>query len=153
MNHGPGFPRPDVTAAQVEMLIDTFEADATTTGELLDMLRTYADAGGRDWETYERFLDHLARTGKRMVMAGRAAINPDLPEQAGLPLGAKSPDLQGEVHHSMSASTLFAIWAVGEHHLIDVENWSDQLPGIVRAAVGEAPRINEDPNLPLRNKH
>jgi hypothetical protein len=153
MNHGPGSSRPDLTTAQVELLIDTFETEATKTGELLDMLRTYADAGGRDWETYERFLDHLARSGMRMVMAGRTAINPDLPEQAGLLLGAKSPGLQGEVHHSMSASTLCAIWAVGEHHLIDVENWSDQLPRIVRAAVEQAPRINEDPNLSLRNKH
>lgn len=153
MNHGSGLPRPDLTDGQVELLIDTFETEATKAGELLDMLRTYADAGGRDWETYERFLDHLARTGMRMVMAGRGAISPDLPEQAGTLLGAKGPDLQGQVHHSMSASALCAIWAVGEHHLIDVENWSDQLPGIVRAAVEQAPRINEDPHLPLRNKH
>lgn len=152
MNQDSGLPRPDLTDGQVGLLIDTFEMEATKIGELLDALRSYAAAGGRDWESYERFMDHVARSGMRMVMAGRSAIHPDSPERAAALVGHKSPGLKGQVHHSLSTSVLCGIWAVGEHHLIDIEDWSSQLPGIVRTAVEQASRINEDPGLPLGSK-
>lgn len=149
MKPSSAVPRPDLTDAQTQQLIDSFEEETAKNGEILDALRTYAEAGGRDWETYERFMDHLARSGMRMMRAGRTAINPDLPAQAGALLGPIPSDIAGQVHHSLSASALFTIWAVGEHHLIDPENWSKELPGIVRSAVERSPRINKDPHLPL----
>lgn len=145
-------PGPDLSIEQIELLISTFQAEIRAAEELLKMMITYADAGGRDRESYERILDHLARSGMKMTMAGRGAIDPELPGKASeviSTLPTEAAGLRQQIQNKISAAVLFAVWAAGEHHLIDVNNWPAELPGIVHNAVQHAPRVNNDPTFPL----
>ena len=87
-----------------------------------------------------------------MTMAGRAAIDSELSGKAAEVIQAlptEASGLQKQVQNKISAAVLFAVWAAGEHHLIDLDSWPAELPGIVHKAVHRAPRVNNDPTLPL----
>lgn len=145
-------PGPDLGIEQIELLISTFQAEISAAEELLQFMITYAEAGGRDFESYERILDYLARAGMKMTMTGRGAIDPELPGKAAeviSTLPTEATGLRKQVQNKISAAALFAVWAAGEHHLIDINNWPAELPGIIHTAVQHAPRVNNDPTLPL----
>jgi len=152
MNLPTDVPVPDLSLEQIELLISTFQAEISAAEELLQFMITYAQAGGRDFESYERILDYLARAGMKMTMTGRGAINPELPGKAAEVIGAlptEATGLRKEVQNKISAAALFAVWAAGDHHLIDINNWPAELPAIIHTAVQRAPRVNNDPTLPL----
>ncbi|MFF2920928.1 hypothetical protein ACFVTP_00700 [Streptomyces celluloflavus] len=46
------------------------------------MLVTYAQAAGKDRETCERILDHVAREGRKLIRYGRDPLQPDLEKAA-----------------------------------------------------------------------
>lgn len=145
-------PSPDLSIEQIELLISTFQAEISAAEELLQFMIKYANAGGRDFESYERFLVYLARSGMKMTMAGRGAIDPALPGKAAEVIGVlptEATGLRKEVQNKISAAALFAVWAAGEHHLIDFKSWPVELPSIVHKAVQQGPRVNDDPTLPL----
>ena len=145
-------PGPDLSTEQIELLISTFEAEIRAAEKLLQFMITYANAGGRDLESYERILDYLARAGMKMTMAGRGAIDPALPGKAAEVISTLPTEATGrrkQVQDKISAAVLFAVWAAGEHHLIDIKSWPAELPSIVHKAVKQAPRVNNDPTLPL----
>lgn len=152
MSLPPDVPSPDLSIEQIELLISTFEAEVSAAKELLQFMITYSNAGGRDFESYERVLDHLARSGMKITMAGRGAIDPALPGKAAeiiSTLPTEATGLRKQIQNKISAAALFAVWAAGEHHLIDIKSWPAELPSIVHTAVQHAPRVNNDPTLPL----
>ena len=145
-------PGPDLSIEQIELLISTFQAEISAAEELLQFMITYANAGGRDFESYERILDYLSRSGMKMIMAGRGAIDPELPRDASEAISAlptEATGLRQQVQNKIGAAVLCAVWAAGEHYLIDRDNWPAELPSLIHNAVKHAPRVNSDPTLPL----
>jgi hypothetical protein len=143
----------DLTDEQAALLLKSFTETITEAGEIAAMLSKYVAAGGRDWETYERILDHWARQGLKMVHAGRGALRPELG-----PLSAKQIEqaagitgrdggMREHLHQTMAAAVLSTVWFAGEHHLIEAEDWPEDLPDIVLSAVRQAPGINNDPTM------
>lgn len=145
-------PGPDLSIEQIELLISTFQAEISAAEELLQFMITYANAGGRDFESYERILDYLSRSGMKMIMAGRGAIDPELPGDASEAISAlptEATGLRQQVQNKIGAAVLCAVWAAGEHYLIDRDNWPAELPNLIHNAVQHAPRVNNDPTSPL----
>ena len=68
----------DLTDEQAALLLKSFTETITAAGQIAAMLSKYVAAGGRDWATYERMLDHWARQGLKIVHAGRGALRPEL---------------------------------------------------------------------------
>jgi hypothetical protein len=143
----------DLTDEQAALLLRSFTETITEAGKIAQMLSQYVKAGGRDWETYERMLDHWARQGLKMVFAGRGALRPELGERSErLITEAASTDQQAiglreQLHQKLSAAVLAMVWHAGEHHLIEAEDWPDDLAAVVLAAVRQAPGINKDPMM------
>jgi hypothetical protein len=135
------------------MLLRSFTETITEAGEIAQMLSKYVKAGGRDWETFERLLDHWARQGLEMVFAGRGALRPELgalsdqriAEAAGN--GGGEAGMRAHLHRKLAAAVLTMVWYAGEHHLIEAEDWPDDLAAVVLGAVQQAPGINDDPMM------
>jgi hypothetical protein len=117
------------------------------------MLTAYANAGGRDWQTYERVLDHLAREGMKLVQYGRSVLDPELQERAFATVAAAAgrtagrQDGRAAVHQKLAGSILATISYAGWHHLVAPEDWPETLPAVVLDAVRRAPGINDDPSM------
>jgi len=146
-------PRPDFTDKQVAMLVETFDATLHKADDIIEMLEKYAEAGGRDYDTYERMLDHLAREGTHLTQGARSALAPDVWERAAalvaeaagvMPLTAGMRDA---LHQKLALSVLATVWFAGQHHLVEPADWPDELPAVVLGAVRRAPGINEDPRI------
>ncbi|MGH2721178.1 MAG: DUF6245 family protein [Actinomycetota bacterium] len=143
-------PRPDFTAKQVAMLVERFNTTLAEVTEIVDMLNQYAEAGGRDYETYERILDHLARQGTNLTHAGRAALEPDVHDRATAAIAQAAGTSVGRrgvreaVHERVAMAVLSMIWLGGRHHLIGSSEWPDELPAVVLGVVRRARRINDD---------
>ena len=136
---------------QVELLLDAADTAWSQVEALLEMMHTYAAAGGRDPETYERLCDHWARAGLRMVMTGRGVTEPGSAERAATALAPVGSDrgvgVKAQVHRTLAPALLVAVWNAGEHFLVDEDSWPPELPGLVWEAVRRSPRINDDPLL------
>ncbi|MGW4720799.1 hypothetical protein [Nocardia sp. NPDC004260] len=110
-----------------------FTETITEAGEIAQMMSRYVQAGGRDWETFERLLDHWARQGMKMVFAGRGALRPELgalsdhliTKAAGG--AAAASGVREHLHRKLSAAVLAMVWYTGEHHLIEAEDWPEEL--------------------------
>lgn len=140
----------ELTDKQAALLLQSFTETITEAGEIAAMLSKYVAAGGRDWETYERLLDHWARQGLKMVHTGRGALRPELGplsakqiEQAAGTTGREG-GMREHLHQTMAAAVLSTVWHAGEHHLIEAEDWPENLPDVVLSAVRQAPGINND---------
>ena len=66
----------NLTDLQVSLLVEQFSSQARRILEILDMFNRYADAGGRDWASYERIFDHLSREGMKLVQYSHSAVQP-----------------------------------------------------------------------------
>ncbi|MEU7228876.1 hypothetical protein [Streptomyces chrestomyceticus] len=143
----------ELTDEQAALLLKSFTETIAEAGQIADLLAQYVAAGGRDWETYERMLDHWARQGLRMVHAGRGAVRPELDrvsakqiEQAA-GVTAREGGMWEHLHQRVAAAVLSTVWFAGEHHLIEAEDWPEDLPDLVLSAVRQAPGINNDPTM------
>ncbi|MFG2986152.1 hypothetical protein ACGFYQ_33710 [Streptomyces sp. NPDC048258] len=143
----------ELTDEQAALLLQSFTETLNEAGQIAAMLSKYLAAGGRDWETYERLLDHWARQGLKMVHAGRGALRPELArlsakqiEQAAGITGREG-GMREHVHQRVAAAVLSTVWFAGEHHLIEAEDWPEDLPDVVLTAVRQAPGINDDPTM------
>ncbi|MFD3947905.1 hypothetical protein [Streptomyces sp. NPDC058579] len=73
----------DLSHEQVALLVEQFTGQTKPhRGHHRDLLIMYALAGGKDWETYERILDHLPRVGMKLLQYGRGPLQPDLEKAA-----------------------------------------------------------------------
>lgn len=143
----------DLTDEQAALLLQSFTETITEAGQIAEMLSKYVAAGGRDWETYERLLDHWARQGLKMVHAARGALRPELgrlsakqiTEAAGVT--GREGGMRENLHQTVAAAVLSTVWFAGEHHLVEAEDWPEDLPDIVLSAVRQAPGINNDPTM------
>ncbi|MBF6301649.1 hypothetical protein IU459_29525 [Nocardia amamiensis] len=140
----------DLTDEQAAVLLRSFTETITEAGDIAQMLSRYVQAGGRDWETYERLLDHWARQGLKMVFSGRGALRPELGALSDRLITQAAGDaapvtgMREHLHRKLAAAVLAMVWYAGEHHLIEAEDWPEELAAIVLAAVRSAPGINED---------
>jgi hypothetical protein len=145
--------RPDFTDEQVAMLVESFDTTLHKADDIIDMLERYAEAGGRDYDTYERMLDHLAREGTHFTQGGRSALAPDVWKRAAAAVaeaaGVILPDggLREALHQRVAMSVLATVWFAGQHHFVEPADWPDELPAVVLGAVRRAPGINEDPSI------
>lgn len=143
----------DLTDEQATRLVESFTETLTETWDIVRMLSDYAQAGGRDWKTYERLLDHWARHGLKMVFAGRGALRPELGAVADQRIAEATGNRNGEagmralVHSKLAGAVLAMVWYAGEHHPIEAEAWPEDLATVVLDAVRQAPRINTDPMM------
>jgi hypothetical protein len=72
----------DLSHEQVALLVEQFTGQTNRIADITAMLIKYAQAGGKDWETYERLLDHLAREGMKLIQYGRGPLQTDLEKTA-----------------------------------------------------------------------
>jgi hypothetical protein len=141
------------TDFQVSLLVEQFTSQAKRILEILDMFNRYADAGGRDWASYERIFDHLSREGMQLVQYSHSALDPELQERAQRAVAAaaeRTPGPTGQrgaIHQKLAGSVLATVYYAGWHHLLDADDWPDALADVVLAAVRRAPRINDDAAL------
>ncbi|ALV39222.1 hypothetical protein [Streptomyces sp. CdTB01] len=146
----------DLTDEQAALLLKSFTETLTEAGQIAARLSQYVTVGVRDWESYERLLDHWARQGLEMVHAGRGAIRPELgrisaqliEQAAGLTGGEGG--MREHLHQQIAAAVLSTVWYAGEHHLIEAADWPGDLPEVVLAAVRQAPGLTNDP---MKNLH
>jgi hypothetical protein len=143
----------ELTDEQAALLLKSFTETLNEAGQIAELLSKYVAAGGRDWSTYERMLDHWARQGLKMVHAGRGPLRPELGplsakqiEQAA-GITAREGGMREHLHQTMAAAVLSTVWFAGEHHLIEAEDWPEDLPDVVLTAVRQAPGINDDPTM------
>jgi len=142
-----------LTDQQAALLVQQFTTHADRINEILAMLTAYANAGGRDWDTYERVLDHFAREGMKLVQYGRSLLDPELQERAfaavtaaaGRPAGDQ--DRRTAIHEKLAGSILATVYYASWHHLVEPEDWPATLPAVVLDAVRRAPGINDDPSM------
>jgi hypothetical protein len=137
----------NLTDFQVSLLVEQFTSQAK---RILDMFNKYADAGGRDWASYERIFDHLSREGMKLVQYSHSALDPEQQERARRAVAAaaeRTPGPTGQcgaIHQKVASSVLATVYYAGWHHLVEVEDWPDKLADVVLDAVRRAPRINDD---------
>jgi hypothetical protein len=142
-----------LTDQQAALLIQQFTAQADRITEIIAMLTAYANAGGRDWPTYERVLDHLAREGMKLVQYGRAPLDPELQERAFAAVAAAAgragggQDGRAAIQQKLAGSILATVYYAGWHHLVAPEDWPEALAAVVLNAVRRAPGINDDPAM------
>jgi hypothetical protein len=55
--------------------------------------------------------------------------------------------MREHLHQRVAAAVLSTVWFAGEHHLIEAEDWPEDLPDVVLGAVRQAPGINDDPTM------
>ena len=144
----------NLTDVQVSLLAEQFTSQAERILDILDMFNRYADAGGRDWASYERIFDHLSREGMQLVQYSHSALDPELQERAQRSVAAaaeRTPGPTGQrgaIQQKMASSVLATVYYAGWHHLLEVEDWpNDELADVVLEAVRRAPRINDDAAL------
>ena len=142
-----------LTDEQAALLVQQFTAQADRINEILAMLTAYAKAGGRDWDTYERVLDHFAREGMKLVQYGRSLLDPHLQERAFAAVAAAAGPTadhqagRAAIHQKLAGSILATVSYAGWHHLVEPEDWPETLPAVVLDAVRRAPGINDDPSM------
>lgn len=152
-------PRPDFTDKQVAMLVETFDATLHKADDIIEMLEKYAEAGGRDYDTYERMLDHLAREGTHFVQGARSALAPEVWKRAAAVVaetaGVTPPSagMRDALHQKMALSVLATVWFAGQHHFVEPADWPQELPAVVLGAVRRAPGINDDPRISNPYRH
>lgn len=73
----------DLTQEQVAVLREGLAASYARITGVIDVLDQYADAGGRDWETWNALLANgLSRTAMKMMVVCSATVHPDWPAAA-----------------------------------------------------------------------
>ncbi|MCY0923559.1 MULTISPECIES: hypothetical protein [unclassified Streptomyces] len=143
----------DLSNEQVALLVEQFTGQTNRIAEITAMLIKYAQAGGKDWETFERLLDHLAREGMKLIQYGRGPLQPDLEKAARVQIEqaagttARQGGMREHLHQRTAASLLATVWFAGQHHLVEADDWPDTLPATVLGAIRQAPAINDDPTM------
>lgn len=141
----------EITDGQLEVISTQLSGVIGQFNQVMDAFEQYAQAGGRDWETWSRILDHLARAGIQMAMTARTAEHPDWAFAAGERIDqaadatVKDSRAAEGAHRKLASSALFAAWCAGAHHKVSPGDWPDLLPELVLGAVRSAPEINDDP--------
>lgn len=140
----------NLTDLQVSILVEQFTSHAARIMEIIDMANTYAEAGGRDWTSYERIFDHLSREGMKLIQYSHSALDPELQERALRAVAAAAERTpaptgqRGAIHQKVAGSVLATVYYAGWHHLLEAEDWPDELATVVLDAMRRAPRINDD---------
>ncbi|MEV5879419.1 hypothetical protein AB0L75_35400 [Streptomyces sp. NPDC052101] len=138
---------------QVALLVELFNGQTNRIADITAMLVKYAQAGGKDWETYERILDRLAREGMKLIQYGRGPLQPGLEKAARVQIEqaagttARQGGMREHLHQRAAASLLATVWFAGQHHLVEADDWPDILPAVVLGAVRQAPGIDDDPTM------
>ena len=143
----------NLTDDQAKLLAEKAVAAAKETAEITTMLLKYIEAGGRDWKSFERICDHLARQGMHLLITGRGALTPEagalarqqVQDAAGM-TGAQG-GMREHLHQTMAAAVLAAVYYTGQHHLVEPEDWPEETAATVLGAVRRAPGINQDPTM------
>ncbi|MEJ8632495.1 hypothetical protein [Streptomyces sp. MS2.AVA.5] len=139
----------ELSREQVTLLVEQFTGQTNRIADITAILIKYAQASGKDWETYERILDHLAREGMKLIQYGRGPLQPDLEKNARVQIEqtagttARQGGMREHLHQRTAASLLATIWFAGQHHLVE----TDDLPATVLSAIRQAPAINNDPTM------
>ncbi|MEU0157212.1 hypothetical protein [Micromonospora fulviviridis] len=70
-------PAGDLTAEQVRLVVERLTGIHQQLGEVVEMMHRFAAAGGRDWETWDRLLDHIGRAGTKLMQYSGDPAHPD----------------------------------------------------------------------------
>jgi hypothetical protein len=143
-------PAGELTPEQVAILVRQLTAIHQHLTAVIDMMSRYADAGGRDWETWDRLLDGLGRAGTKLMQYAGDPVHPDwiaaaqhaIAEAAGPTV--KDGVLPETVHRKLAEALLTTVWRSGSYFLVSPTDWPDLLPAVVLGAVRSAPHINDD---------
>lgn len=143
----------DLTNEQLELLITKAVEIQNESREIIEMAIKYAKAGGRDWETYERICDHLARKGSDLIHVGRGALSPEMTARAQAEIaeaagttGATS-GMREHLQQTIAYALLTQVYYLGQHYHVEADDWPDHLPAVVLGAVRTAPGVNDDPMM------
>jgi hypothetical protein len=140
----------NLTDHQAGILVEQFTSQADRIIEIIDMFNAYAEAGGRDWASYERIFDHLSREGIKLVQYSHSALDPELQDRAQRAVAAAAartpgPDGQpGAIHQKVAGSVPATVYYAGWHHLLEAKDWPDELSAVVLDTVRRAPRIKDE---------
>lgn len=143
-------PAGDLTAEQVRLVAQQLTAIHQQLGEVVEMMGRYAAAGGRDWETWDRLLDHIGRAGTKLMQYSGDPAHPDWHPAAEQAIAAaaggtvKDGVLPEAAHRKLASALLLTVWRSGAHFLVSPDDWPDLLPAVVLGAVRSAPLVNED---------
>ncbi len=72
-------PAGDLTAEQVRLLVQRLTEIYEQLGEVVAMMGRYAGASGRDWQTWDRLLDHIGRAETKLMQYSGNPGAPDGP--------------------------------------------------------------------------
>ncbi|MEU9056435.1 hypothetical protein AB0D37_39620 [Streptomyces sp. NPDC048384] len=137
----------DLSREQVALLVEQFTSKTNRIADITAMLIT--QAGGKDWETYERILDHLAREGMKLIQYGRGPLQPDLEKAARVQIeqaagtAARQGGMREHLHQRTTASLLATVWFAEQHHLVEADDWAATVLGAIR----QPSAINNDPTM------
>lgn len=143
-------PSGDLTVEQVRLVVERLTAIHQQLGEVVDMMGRYAAAGGRDWETWDRLLDHIGRAGTKFMQYSGDPAHPDwhtAAQQAIATAAAgtvKDGVLPETAHRQLAGALLLTVWRSGAYFLVSPDDWPDLLPEVVLGAIRSAPLVNED---------
>jgi hypothetical protein len=143
-------PAGDLTAEQVRLVVERLAGIHQQLGEMVEMMHRFAAAGGRDWQTWDRLLDHIGRAGTKLMQYSGDPAHPDwhsaaekaIAEAAGATV--KDGVLPEVTHRSLAQALLLTVWRSGGYFLVNPDDWPDLLPAVVLGAVRSAPLVNQD---------
>jgi hypothetical protein len=143
-------PAGDLTVEQVRLIVQRLTAIHEQLGEVVEMMHRFAAAGGRDWQTWDRLLDHIGRAGTKLTQYSGDPAHPDwhpaaekaIAEAASTTI--KDGVLSEVTHRKLAEALLLTIWRSGGYFLVNPDDWPDLLPAVVLGAVHTAPLINAD---------
>jgi hypothetical protein len=143
----PAFQSQRIATLLLEQLMNTLNEAK----DIVEMMATYAVASGRDWETFEQLLDHVARKDTNLLQHATSVTQPDIHRRvlAAITTADTTPT-GGErtgLHQTIAMATLTTVWLTREHHLIDFTEWPDTLAEVVVTAVKQSARINNNPTM------
>lgn len=143
-------PAGDLSAEQVRLVVERLTRIHRQLGEVVERMHRFAAAGGRDWQTWARLLDHVGRAGTELMQYSGDPAHPDwhaaaekaVSEAAGATV--KDGVLSEVTHRSLAQALLLTVWCCGGYFLVSPDDWPDLLPAVVLGAVRSAPLINQD---------